>query len=526
MLNLPDKSSCVGCNACAQACQSHSVVMTADSEGFKYPKIDISTCSDCGKCSNVCFLNKKREPIKDFEIYAAKHKDEKIKYKSTSGGIFTPLAEAVIAQGGVVFGAAFDENFVVCHSAAQTKSDLQKFRKSKYVQSDIGNTYVEAQKALDAGKKVLFSGVPCQISGLKSFLRKEYDNLYCVDLICSGVSSPLVWQKYLDELEDRMNSKLVSVISREKEIDNKALLPHQGNITLKVLFENGKSVYQHSGTDANTTAFYAGFLSRLYLRPACHICPVRGFTSVSDIMLGDFWRLERIYPDFFDTYEDGTIIPFGVSEVIIQSDKGASLFESVKDSLDCMKIDKNLLLDAKSFGNWFQLFHSFKPHHNRRDFFAQLPETTETSKLIRDMLNKRPSVPVPVNALQINYELLRDWMYKKQLNRSISNYLKQNGYKDIAIYGLGEIGQLFLWEIEADADVNIVCVIDVNAKLETYVNKFVLANIPLVHPSEELQEVDAIVVCVPSRLVEIEAALLNKNIKAPIISIGKLVHEA
>lgn len=200
MIQITDKSLCCGCAACVQRCPKQCITLHEDHEGFLYPKVDTEACIDCTLCEKVCpILNEgnKRKPLK---VYAAINKDEKIRLESSSGGIFTLLAEQTIGEGGVVFGARFDENWQVRLDYTETIGGIAAFRGSKYVQSRTENTYQQTESFLKEGRKVLFTGTPCQIAGLKKFLRKEYDNLLAVDFVCHGVPSPKVWRRYLQKL--------------------------------------------------------------------------------------------------------------------------------------------------------------------------------------------------------------------------------------------------------------------------------------------------------------------------------------
>ena len=199
----PNKSDCVGCFACCSICPVDCIAMQDDKEGFLYPFYhDKKQCINCGCCKKVCPVITQRNDSKPLGVYAAKNPDEKIRLQSSSGGIFTLLAEHIINEGGVVFGARFNENWEIIHSYAETIEGVATFRGSKYVQSKIGESYKQAKffLTMGGGRKVLFSGTPCQIAGLKAFLQKDYSNLLTVDFVCHGVPSPLVWKKYLDEL--------------------------------------------------------------------------------------------------------------------------------------------------------------------------------------------------------------------------------------------------------------------------------------------------------------------------------------
>lgn len=199
MIDIKDKKLCCGCNACVQRCPKQCISVQKDEEGFLYPIVDLSICIDCGLCEKVCLVLNQGSERNPIEVFAAVNKDDSIRMQSSSGGIFTALAEQIIQEKGVVFGARFDEKWEVKHDYTETIEGLKAFRGSKYVQSRIGDTFSKAEFFLKAGRKVMFTGTPCQIAGLRLFLRKEYENLLAVDIICHGVPSPLVWRKYLGE---------------------------------------------------------------------------------------------------------------------------------------------------------------------------------------------------------------------------------------------------------------------------------------------------------------------------------------
>ena len=197
MIILSSKYDCCGCEACAQRCSHNAIKMVRDNEGFLYPEIDMHICTDCGLCEKVCPIINQSEQKVPIISYAAQNNDESIRLQSSSGGVFTLLATETINNGGVVFGAKFDEQWNVIHDYVETIEGLANFRGSKYVQSQIGKCYKKTELFLKNGREVLFSGTPCQIAGLKKYLIKEYKKLICVDIICHGVPSPMVWTQYI-----------------------------------------------------------------------------------------------------------------------------------------------------------------------------------------------------------------------------------------------------------------------------------------------------------------------------------------
>ena len=324
MIEIKEKKDCCGCNACVQVCPKQCISMKEDREGFLYPEVNKDICVDCHLCEKLCpILNqgKERKPLK---VYAAKNKDEEIRRQSSSGGIFTLLAEQVINEGGVVFGARFNENWEVVHSYVETKEGLAAFRGSKYVQSRIGDNYKKAESFLKSGRKVLFSGTPCQIAGLNLYLRKEYENLLTVDFICHGVPSPGVWREYLKEEIARQcdgkNSVLSHPIEKEKvkikciSFRDKKLgwKKFSFALTLSVPDGHGAENTVLLSEPLNKNLFLRGFLADLYLRPSCYACPAKCLKSGSDVTIGDFWGIEKVMPEMDDDR--------GVSVVMVNRD--------------------------------------------------------------------------------------------------------------------------------------------------------------------------------------------------------------
>ena len=212
MIEIRDKHACCGCEACVQICPKQCISFEEDAEGFRYPSIDRTICIDCGLCEKVCPVLNQSVPMMPLVVYAAQNKNKEELLHSSSGGIFILLAKEILKKNGVVFGAKFDDKWNVVHAFAESEETVKAFMGSKYVQSRIGNTYSEAKKFLDSGRQVLFSGTPCQIVGLKRYLRKDYDNLLTVDIICHGVPSPKAWHRYLDEIKGYANKGKISIL--------------------------------------------------------------------------------------------------------------------------------------------------------------------------------------------------------------------------------------------------------------------------------------------------------------------------
>lgn len=323
MIQLDRKEKCTGCHACAAKCPKQCITMVSDTEGFWYPQINEEECIDCGLCEKVCPVI---TPIKFADTfkpvaYACYNTDEKTRLASSSGGVFTLMAEAILKQGGVVFGAGFDEGFNVCHQCVENTKDLDKLRMSKYVQSKIGDTYKEAEAFLKAGRMVLFTGTPCQIGGLKASLGKPYDHLITQDIICHGVPSPMVWEAYLAFRKKSDGGCAARRIAfRRKDFGWK-------RYSVSISYGNDTEYRQ----DLTQDLFMKGFLKDLYLRPSCHACTFKNAKRHSDITLADFWGIENVAPEMFDDK--------GTSLVLVQSEKGKALFKSIEKNLVCQDVD-------------------------------------------------------------------------------------------------------------------------------------------------------------------------------------------
>ena len=319
MITIAEKYKCNGCTACHNICPQNCITMQTDDEGFAYPLIDKTKCTNCGLCTKICpILSKKTYPqIQSLKAFAAINNDEKIRLQSTSGGVFSALAEYVLNQGGVVFGAGFDQNFVVRHMACENLQDLAGLRMSKYVQSDLGNTFNHVKKLLQEGRLVYFSGTPCQVAGLKSFLLRDYDNLITQDVICHGVPSPLVWAKYLAYKTNGIRPANVSF--RDKTTGWR-------NSSFKI--ECNENTYQ---TKRLGDPFMKMFAFNKILRPSCHKCHFKGDGHVADITLADFWgKAMKQYAQQFDDNK-------GCSLVISRTQKGENLITNLaKQKISCI----------------------------------------------------------------------------------------------------------------------------------------------------------------------------------------------
>ncbi len=339
--------------------------MSEDEKGFKYPKVNHSFCINCGLCETVCPIkNIVKEDNKLPISFAAANRNKKIRMQSSSGGIFSLLAEYIIHNGGAVFGAAFNKEFLVEHIKVEDINSLLKLRGSKYIQSDIKNTYKAAKALLDENRLILFTGTPCQIEGLKTYLRKDYKNLYTQDLICHGVPSKNVWKKYLEFIRKQESSKLKDINFRNKE--NKGW----NNYQLLFTYENLKKYVDHK-----EDMFMNIFLSDIALRDSCYSCKFKKKHRNSDITLADFWGIDKVLPEM--NSEKGT------SLVIVNSEKGKELLENVKEKLILKQVDFE-----KAIENNKSMTKSSEENKYRDAFFENLDEL-ELEELIYKYVKKR-----------------------------------------------------------------------------------------------------------------------------------------
>ena len=319
---------CNGCHACSNVCPKQCISMKSNEEGFYYPCIDASLCIDCGLCGKSCPIinnNDNRKTEKNIKAYAAYTNNLDIRLKSSSGGLFTEIASYVINNGGIVFGATLNDKLLVEHIAVETIEDLSKLRGSKYIQSIIGNTYKEAKMNLDNNRLVLFTGTPCQISGLYSYLKKDYDNLITQDIVCHGVPSPMVWKQYLKYIENKTGSTPINVSFRDKRHGWESY-------SIVVNLENGEE-YIELGKD---NMYMKAFLSDYCLRPSCYNCKFKSKVRTRDFTLADFWGINNILPQFNDQK--------GTSLVLVNSDKANKIFKSIDSEITLQSIDLNLAL--------------------------------------------------------------------------------------------------------------------------------------------------------------------------------------
>ena len=317
MIQLCEDKECTGCMACVNGCVTNAIEIVKDAEGFLRPAIKYERCVQCGNCVRICpQINKVEKHYGEKKVYACWLKQSSIRKNSTSGGAFTAIAEQIVKENGIVVGVGFDENLRVTHKIVRDRKRLYELRGSKYVQSDIGLIYRDVGKFIVNGKKVLFTGTSCQIAGLYAYLGKKYEGqLWTIDLVCHGVPSPEIYEKYLKYMEEQYGAKAKKIFFRNKK-------PGWFVYGMRIEFDDG-TTYEN---DTYHDAFLRGFLRNLFLRPSCHQCKYANLDRVADITLADFWG-------YIETSNRNKDDDKGISMVMINSNEGEKLFLKAKKRL-------------------------------------------------------------------------------------------------------------------------------------------------------------------------------------------------
>lgn len=388
MITIDDKRNCCGCGACLQRCPKHCISMSEDNEGFLYPQIDRDKCIDCGLCEKVCPMINKNSTTKPLKVFAAKNPEKEKLIRSSSGGLFIALAEQTIADKGVVFGVTFDRQWEAHHIAATTKNELQAMMGSKYLQSRTEETFIEAEKYLKAGQRVMFTGTPCQIAGLKKFLRQDYPNLLTVELVCHGVPSPGIWRKWLNEyMSNHSSSEITGISFREKQRSGYDWIRY-GFVMWQKSGDTDTVLYSH---EAGYTPFMRGFLGDIYLRPSCYACHIKCGSSGADISIADYNGIKKIHPEWFDDK--------GVGLAFIHSGKGLDALAATG-----IKATETTLEDATAENKSYWQPTALPQY--RQKFFDMIKSDMTVEEAVERCLRK----PLPI----------RTW---KKFSRKIRNIL-------------------------------------------------------------------------------------------------------
>lgn len=343
-MQVENKTNCTGCGACYNACPVDAITMQGDKYGFYKPVIDKAKCINCGLCEKTCPLDNYKSKNKEPKTFALINKDEVTRLKCASGGAFSAFAKYILEQNGIVYGVIWNNDIVAIHSRAGNIEQLEKMYSSKYVQANTLDTFKQAKKDLEAEKLVLYSGTPCQIAGLKSYLKKDYENLITVDLICHGTPSPLILEKYKQEfLKDNNEEKILNLNFRSKKRDWGSFYT--------LIIETNKKEYCIDGSKSS----YLKAFGNLSLNTSCLDCQFNKIPRIADITIGDFWGVDEYDPSLNDKK--------GTSIILINNEKGQNLLNKIKTNCQLQEVPLNVA--TKSNPN---VYSSSKAHKNREKF--------------------------------------------------------------------------------------------------------------------------------------------------------------
>ena len=382
---LAGKKNCTGCGSCAAVCLHHCINMNQDEEGFLYPVIEKQACISCKLCEQSCPVLTDNTVIRSSKTlsFAAQNKNEDIRRESSSGGIFSALALSVLEDGGAVCAAKYSDDYEVVHDIVTTKEDLRSFYGAKYSQSKAWHCFIRIKEMLQQGRRILFIGTPCQVAGLKAFLNRPFKNLILIDMVCHGVPSPLVWNKYLEERrqQDADGAKISAINLRDKSTGWSNY-----NYSVRFDYKNGR-IYS---TCQQQDKFMQGFIANLYLRPSCSRCIFKGIERASDITLGDYWGVWMQHPKFDDN--------MGTSLVMIHSDKGKKVWDTVEDQFKHLVIDND---EAAQYNP--SILQSSIASEKRETFFRGIQQEKTVSDLVQCCLSDQNNE---------NMSIIKKIMYK------------------------------------------------------------------------------------------------------------------
>lgn len=351
MITITDKSKCCGCNACANICPKNCIKMKRDEEGFLYPYICQDECISCNFCESVCpEINVRAEvPFKQ-DGYIVQIKDENIRRESTAGGAFSAIARYIIQSGGVVFGVVMDDKFLAHHTYVESELELQKYRNSKYVQSFVGeSTFKQVKEFLNKGRVVCFSGTPCQIEGLKLFLKEDYKKLITVDVVCRAVPSPLAFEKYIELQNKCLSADIINVRFRDKCFGYK-----YSTMNICTTKNNG-SYHRGIESDPWLRAFFSGICNR----PSCYDCSFRKRYRVSDFTIWDCFSVRK----FSKKMDDDK----GTTRMLVHTSKGREIFDKIKEEIKYVELNPDEIVTGVK-----EIFEPSKQNPKRDEFMADL----------------------------------------------------------------------------------------------------------------------------------------------------------
>lgn len=484
MIDYKKKEECVGCGACISSCPVKCIHMQSDEEGFLYPVINKKLCINCNLCIETCDSLIKKEKLNQVKVFAAASSNENIKINSSSGGIFYELAKAVIKMGGVVYGAAYANDYSVIHKRIEKEQDILELMGSKYVQSNSEKSYNDLTDDLKEGRMVLYTGTPCQVKRAMYISEKYEGKLYAVSVICHGVPSPLIWDKYVKLKKGQYSEEKIKKISfRDKRFGWK-------NFSLSIKFNKYEYIETH-----NNDLYMKGFLSDLFLRPSCYTCQLKGDKCVGDLIIGDYWGIQRIMPNI-NSYN-------GFSSIIVNSKAGDQLWSIIKNEIIYYKssyedvVKENQMLEESAHINRL-----------RQKFFDDL----RISGMIEDAIKQNlPILKITENMRRyyqydVVYKIAKDNIMGKHI---IRNKIEECNWHNIVLYSITDLLDLVILDIK-DLEINIwVTDKNYNNYEETY-NGYKILELQKFIDMTNKDQIDAIIICNIIRKNEIEDELQSK----------------
>lgn len=388
----PKKDKCCGCGGCSQICPKNAITMSTDDDGFIMPTVNTDLCIECGLCEKVCPIINGEKVVSREEptCYGAINKNRSELMSSSSGGIFSVIAEYVLNKGGIIYGAAFDDNMQLSHIGIDRKEDLFKLRGSKYLQSNIKDVFIQIRNNLKEGRLVYFTGTGCQVAGLKCFLRKDFDNLICSDILCHGTPNQQVFDEVIKSLEHKYKGKVVGYDFRDKKINGWSCSSSSSSIE-----RNGKVKY--IGFDPIMQCYFNAFIKGADYRDVCYKCPFAQDRRSGDITLADFWGAENYLP-----LKDKRA---GISAILVNTEKGKALLNEIKEDItlydakldDIKVINKTLIAPTpkpKIRDSFFDKFKenplsfllSFNGNLKKAQILFQIKKTIKTNPILYKLL--------------------------------------------------------------------------------------------------------------------------------------------
>lgn len=397
MIQIIDKAKCCGCTSCVNVCPQSAISMSPDEEGFCYPVINMDICIDCGICNKVCPIeNRLVNKNAVLESYVLRTKNNNVLMNSTSGGFITPLATYVLDHYGVVCAASYDNDFKVKHTIIDNLNgggyDLSRIRGSKYVQSNLDDCLLKIKRYLEQGRMVCFVGTTCQVNGLKAFLRKDYEQLITVDLVCHGTPSPKLWDKYLNYQKSKYHSEIQEISFR-----NKTYGYHSG--TMKIRFKNGKTYYGSARVDYMLKSFFKEISSK----PICYQCPFKTLERCSDFTIYDCWHAAELVPGLKDDDR-------GYTNVIVRSEQGQKILKKISDGYEMYRADTKKAIELDGV----MILNSATPHERRSEFYVGMDNRTMQEQIQKFIPVKKTDILIERGKI-IFYRLGVYWIAKKIL---------------------------------------------------------------------------------------------------------------